>query len=203
MTPGNQDNLRKALSTHFDEQEADCLASIFLICLDKEITAYEDLTSACPDVDDGLLTAFEERALLPVSGAPASAWEEKSLLLGPGQLFFMPSVARFLLRHALWSGRLDTDQALSGVLSLCPAVDIQPLIRLVRQTMLHARSRHFEAGLMLPLAKGMNLQADLHETVDFFVSAGVISPCKRATLTSGLAWYEINPCLYWEGYVQD
>jgi hypothetical protein len=198
MLEENLKNLRQALSSHFDDQEAACLASLFLISLDREITPYESLADACPDVDDGLLTAFGERVLLPISGPAASAWEDKSLRLCPGEQYFMPSVARSLLRHAAWSGRFDTDQALSGVLSIDPAADLQPLVRFVRNAMGHATSRCFEAGLMLPLARSMELRADLHETVDFLVASGVISPCKRAGLASGLSWYEFNPCLYWE-----
>lgn len=198
MPDEQRENLCDALGRHFEDREADCLAGIFTICLDKDITPYEDLASVCQDVDDVLLTAFDERALLPVSPKAASAWEERSLLLRPGEHFFIPSVTRFLVRHALWSGRLNTDQALSGALDVSPAVQVQLLIRLVRQIMDHSRSRRFEAGLMLPLAKAMHLQADLHETIDLLVSAGVISPCKGASLTSGLSWFEINPCLFWE-----
>jgi len=198
MLEENRKNLRKALSSHFGGQEAACLACLFQISLDRETTAYESLADACPDVDDGILTAFGERVLLPISGPTAPAWEDKSLILRPGEQYFMPSVARSLLRHAAWSGRFDTDQALSGALSIDPAADIQSLIHFIRRTMSHATSRCFEAGLMLPLARSTDLRSDLHETVDFLVASGVISPCKRAGLKSGLSWYEFNPCLYWE-----
>jgi hypothetical protein len=43
----------------------------------------------------------------------------------------------------------------------------------------------------------LEIALDLHDVIDLFVICGIISSCTRGPMTTGLVWYEINACLYW------
>ncbi len=190
--------LHTALASCFDEHDADCLSRILFQCMDREMTGYSDLDIACPDKDDHILSLFQERVLIPVQSTTGSSWEEKSLRLQPQESYFVPGVARCMIRYAAWSGRFDTEQALTGILANCPGADAQSLVRLITGCLEHAPSSRLEAGLLGAVANGLGLDIDLHDAVDFLVTCGVLSPCKGVTLASGRPWYEINSCLFWE-----
>jgi len=189
--------LRQALASHFDQHEADCLARLLSLCLEKEVVGYEELDLICPDKDDHILTLFEERVLLPCQGGNDVSWEERGLRLDPGERYVVPAVARSLIRYAGWTGELDTEQALTGALSMCPSIDTQDLVRLVTHCLAQTTSHRLEAGLVGAMAKRLGLTIDLHDAVDLFVASGILSPCKGVSQASGLSWYEMNSCLFW------
>lgn len=190
--------LREALSSHFDEHDADCLSRLLALSLDRETTGYEDLDLICPDRDDHILTLFEERVLMPVHCLSGSSWEERGLRLDPGEHYFLPAVARAMLRYACWTGQIDSEQALTGALATCPSVDTQDLVRLLMHCREHTTAHRLEAGIIGAVARKLGLDLDLHQAVDLFVAAGILSPCKGVSQASGLSWYEMNACLFWD-----
>lgn len=193
-----QAHLEKALKARFPPEEATCLAELFITALNSETLSYADIELSCPDKNEYLLTAFEERALIPIHPKPQTTWEERSLKFTPEEKYFMPAVVRCILQYALWTGSLDSAQGLTGVMSKFPAADIEPLVRLIRRTMLHTRSYRFETGLLATVGQGLNFDFDMHEVIDLYMNSGILSPCKSLSMSSGLAWYEINRCLFWE-----
>jgi hypothetical protein len=48
------------------------------------------------------------------------------------------------------------------------------------------------------LGQSLEGPLDLHASMDLFVLAGMMSPCTGMSVPSGLAWFEINPSLFWE-----
>lgn len=197
MVQEQQNRIQAALAGMFDQHEASCLAGMMFKCMEKEFTSYDELDVDCEEKDDHILTLFEQRVLIPIKSGTGSSWEEKSLELKLGESYFMPPVARSMLRYCAWSARPDPEQALTGVFSMCPAMDAQALVRLVMHSMEHSRANRLEAGLFGVLARQLGLDLDLHQAVDLLVTLGVLSPCKAVSMTSGISWYEINPCLFW------
>jgi hypothetical protein len=168
------------------------------MCLEREAVSYEELDLVCPDRDDHILTLFEERVLLPFGGGSGDSWEEKGLRFLPGERYFLPLIARTMIRYAAWSGQLDAEQALTGALAICPALNTQDLVRLVISCRDQTSSQRLEAGLLGAVARRLGLDIDLHEAVDLFVACGILSPCKGVSQASGLSWYEMNSCLFWD-----
>jgi hypothetical protein len=63
---------------------------------------------------------------------------------------------------------------------------------LLRALLPHAVARQMEAGSMDVISRSTTPGLDLHNTVDGFVLAGIMSPCPGRSITSGLAWYELT-----------
>jgi hypothetical protein len=189
--------LEQSLKNHFGAESAD-LAQIFDVCLGKECTSYAEIDLPEEDKNESLLTAFEERALVPVQMRPSQGWDSCGLRLTADESYFMPRVVRILLTHARETGRLDARQAVQEVLAECSARDTGNMVQLFEKAMSHVRSFKFEAGLLHQLGQSLEGPLDLHASMDLFVLAGMMSPCTGMSVPSGLAWFEINPSLFWE-----
>lgn len=195
--------LQAALRAQFPEREAAHLARLFDTGLAAETIAYEQIDLPRDQRDDILLTAFEERALIPIKSSSSAAWEDRVLSLGPGERYFMPGVVRILLTAARESGRLDPRGAVNRVLSQQTAAlpeaagQCDRLAAFVAGLQQHAAAYKAEVGLMKAIARERRLTLDLHDVIDILVICGILSPCTHGPVIAGLSWYEINACLYW------
>jgi len=71
-------------------------------------------------------------------------------------------------------------------------------IQLLQKIVKHVHNYIFETGLLKIFFKETAVDGDLHDIIDIFVIFGIMSPCPRKSLMTGLSWYEINPTLYWD-----
>jgi hypothetical protein len=195
--------LQAALRAQFSEQAAGHLARLFDTGLSAETITYEQIDLPRDQRDDIILTAFEERALIPIRSSSSAAWEDRVLSLAPGERYFMPGVVRILLAAARESARLDPHRAVESV--LCQQTATLPeaagqcdrLAAFVAGLKGHATSYKAEVGLMKAVARECRLTLDLHDVIDILVICGILSPCTHGPVIAGLSWYEINACLYW------
>ena len=192
-----EERLHQSLVPHFSQDAAD-LARLFTVCLPNECTAYADIDLPLEAKNEGLLTAFEERALIPVQNRPSPSWSACGLRLTPDETYFFPRVVRILLQKAQEEGSLAPEQAVLDVLTACSNRDPAPMASLLALIKNHARSFKVEAGLLHNLIQAQELDLDLHATMDLYVLAGLMSPWTGSSVASGLAWFEVNPCLFWE-----
>jgi len=195
--------LQAALQAQFPEQEAGHLARLFDTGLSAETIAYEQIDLPRDQRDDIILTAFEERALIPIRSSSSAAWEDRVLSLAPGERYFIPGVVRILLAAARESARLDPRGAVNNI--LCQQTATLPeaagqcdrLAAFVAGLKQHASAYKTEVGLMKAIARECRLALDLHDVIDILVICGILSPCTHGPVIAGLSWYEINACLYW------
>lgn len=194
--PTRMERLEQSLTNHFGAEAAD-LARVFDLCLDKECTSYAEIDLPDEDKNECLLTAFEERVLVPVQKQPSQGWDSCGLRFSPEESYFIPRVARILLTNARETGRLDPQQAVQEVLTACSRQDPENMALLFEKAKSHVRSFKFEAGLLHQLVQNLEGPVDLHASMDLFVLAGMMSPCTGVSVPSGLAWFEVNHCLFW------
>ena len=195
--PTNIERLEQSLRGHFGA-EAEDLARVFDMCLDRECTLYADIDLDLEDKNECLLTAFEERALVPVQTKPSQGWDSCGLRLQDQESYFLPRVVRILLTNARDTGCLEPERAVQEVLAACSAQDSESMAELFEAAKGNLRSLKLEAGLLHQLARDLARPVDLHASMDTFVLTGIMSPCTGLSVPSGLAWFEVNPCLFWE-----
>lgn len=195
--------LQAALQAQFPGHEAGYLARLFDTGLSAETIAYGQIDLPPDQREDALLTAFEERALIPIKSTRSAAWEDRALSLAPDERYFMPAVVRMLLSAARHTGRLETDKAVQRILALETATlpeaagQCDRLAAFVAGLKRHAAACKAETGLMKAIARQCQLSLDLHDVIDILVICGILSPCTHGPVIAGLSWYEINACLYW------
>ncbi|MDY6903296.1 MAG: hypothetical protein SWH61_01300 [Thermodesulfobacteriota bacterium] len=198
MSDLNYNNLKTALMAVFSGEEAGHLAMLLNSVWQADIILYE--TVGLPDEikDDYILMAYAERLLLPqASHTGGGAWQERCTTLLPGSIFVMPPVVYELIKTAHDSGRFNPDAAVQNVFRNKGPQNADQLAAFFDTIKPHAVSYNIEAGLIEVLNRTTALQLDLHDTIDCYVMAGMMSPCPGRSLSSGFAWYEINPALYW------
>lgn len=191
--------LISALGAVFSPEEAHWLARLIRSAGPTGEVAYETIDLPPSVKEDYLLLAYEERLLLPRMSLPGSAWQDRLLTMEPGVVFFMPRFFKVLTDMAAVSGVFDLNAAIHHVLAdtCIDATRVDRLLQFFLAIQPHALSRQIEAGLMDIINRSTTPDLDLHDTIDLYVLAGMISPCPNRSMTTGLAWYEIHPALYW------
>lgn len=190
-------NIHTALKTIFSAEEADGLARLIQgVGSDGEV-AVQAINLPGADRDDLILLAYEERLLIPCATRPGSAWEDRVLSLAPGAAYFMPRVVKELMASAALTGDLNPDDAVRKALAEAGNEPVAGMLALFKALQPHSVARQMEAGLMEIIHRRTTPDLDLHDTLDQFVLAGMMSPCPGRSIATGLAWYEISPVLYW------
>ena len=191
-------NLVNALSSVFTGEETVCLARLMLSAGPDGEVRYEAVDLPDEIRDEWILWAFEERLLLPRLSRPGGAWQERLLTLQTGAVYVMPPVVRVLMDAASISGALDPAGAIRRSLPETDETRAAQLVLLFDILKRHTVAFQLEAGLMHILNSTCTPGVDLHDALDQFVLAGMMSPCPGRSLTTGLAWYEINRALFWD-----
>jgi hypothetical protein len=191
-------NLFNSLLTVFPESDAFLLAKLLKDNLDKKTIRYEEIDIAENQKKDLILLAFEERILIPVKSRSGPAWEDKLLDFGKEGYYFIPPVSKAMLDTMRETGKASCDTAVRKTLLNVVEKDIGGFIALLQTIMTHADNCVFETGLLEIFFRETAMDCDLHDVVDIFVICGIMSPCPRKSLMTGLSWYEINSTLYWD-----
>jgi len=204
MTDETLKNLESALQPIFPGEEAVYLTRLLEYFKTCDTAYYEAIDLPGDIKDDCILMAFEERLLIPQATRPGGAWQDRMLTLAPGTLYIMPRVVKKLVAGAADTGTFDSAAAIRAVLAeKNDEAWVSRLIDFFYRLKPHAVAYKIEAGLMDTLNRSAHAPLDLHDTVDLFVLVGMMSPCTRGPITTGLAWYEINPALYWDNKDKD
>jgi hypothetical protein len=193
-----ENNLYNALLNFFSESHAVLLAELLKENLCKETIRYQEIDIVESQKKDLILLAFEERILIPVKSRSGPAWEDKILDFRKDGNYFIPSFVKALVTTMCETGKPSCEEAVRKILTSMIQEDISDIVKLLQTIMKHVYNYFFEAGLLKIFFKEISVDVDLHDIIDVFVICGMMSPCPRKSLMTGLSWYEINPTLYWD-----
>ena len=193
-----KDNLLNTLLNFFSKSDAFLLSALLNNHLYKETIRYEDIDIEKSQKKDLLLLAFEERILIPVRSRSGPAWEDKILDFRNEGHYFIPPVVKAIINTIYDTGKPSCDTAVRKTLSNVIQKDICGFVELLQTIMKHTSNFFFEIGLLEIFFKASTVDSSLHDIIDMFVICGIMSPCPRKSLMTGLSWYEINSTLYWD-----
>jgi hypothetical protein len=193
-----KNNLFNVLLNFFPESDAFLLATLLDNHLHKETICYHEIDVAESQKKDLMLLAFEERIMIPVKSRSGPAWEDRIFDFTNEGRYFIPPVVKAIADTIHDIGELSCDTALRTTLATVNQEDIGGFIKLLQTIMKHADNCTFEAGLLKLFFKEISMDSDLHDVIDIFVIFGIMSPCPRRSLMTGLSWYEINSTLFWD-----
>jgi hypothetical protein len=191
-------DLLLTLLKFFSKSDAFLLAELLNKNLHKETIRFSEIDTKESQKKELILLAFEERILIPAKSRSGPSWEDKILDFRDEGLYFIPPVVKEMVNTIYDIGEPSRDSAVRKILANVIQEDVGDIIELLQATMKHANNHFFETGLMEIFVKASPMDNDLHDIIDLFVIYGIISPCPRKSLMTGLSWYEINPTLYWD-----
>jgi hypothetical protein len=193
-----ENSLLNTLLECFSKNDAVLLAALLNNHLYKETIRYKEIDILENQKKDLLLLAFEERILIPVKSRSGPAWEDRLLDFRDEGRYFIPPVVKAMVNTIYDIGEPSCDTAVRKTLGNVIQKDIGGFIELLQATMKHANNYFFETGLLEIFFKASAVDSSLHDIIDMFVIYGMMSPCPRKSLMTGLSWYEINSTLYWD-----
>jgi hypothetical protein len=191
-------NIFNVLLDVYDESDAFLLAGLLEDNLHKETIRYDEIDIKESQKKDLILLAFEERILIPAKSRSGPAWEDKILDFKNEGHYFIPPVVKSIVSTIRDTGKPSCDMAVRKTLINDIQRDIDGLIDLLQSIMKHTDHNIFETGLLEIFFRQTAMNIDLHDIIDIFVIYGIMSPCPRKSLMTGLSWYEINSTLYWD-----
>jgi len=148
------------------------------------------------DPEDILLLAEKWRLLLAVRTTKSSGWEDRLLLLKDGEIYEIPNLIRYLVKHALDTGIWDPENTIIELFKEFEDPDWEKITGLVR-TIVEKSIDYKITGNQI---KEICLQFGLKDRTDGLIaelkSAGIISP-KLGSIPDVLGAqspiYELNP----------
>ncbi len=197
-SPEGTFNLKKSLSAQFCSDESQYLAGLLFCSYQVDSITYEELNIDDEVKDDIILLAYEERILLPMKSRRGSAWEDRILSFSKGERYHLPRVVQFLVGDAQASAVWNVDESIGKALVEAGESDIVRMVNYLNDLIEVSPKHEIEVGIMQMISNKLDLEMDMHDTLDRFVRCAIMSPRTQRTIHTGISWYELNPCLFWK-----
>ena len=192
-----QDALRALLYRQFPEYDARLLDYFFDRHAADTSLSYEQIDLARSEKNDLILLGYQQRLLIPSKTSAGPAWEERNIDFAAYSTYVIPPVIRQIPVVFSKKGFICLETLLNLIVADGAAEEVKKLSHLLDTIMTHSTGFKFETGLLKLFYDQLTLKFDLHHTIDLFVINGIMSPCPRKSLMTGLSWYEISPALFW------
>lgn len=193
--------LEQAVSCLTDSNELTVkLARILDIASQRGKTNYEQVEAiAGNDTEDVLFTAWQWRLLIPVRTFRCGEWDDRLLLMAPGEQYEMPNISRLIVKDAQRFGDWDADKAITAFFEAAG----EPLWRLIPSLVRRIKEGCPVQGINAKQIKVACREMGFGEQIDGIIAilkgAGIISP-KLGSLAhlsrTQIPLYEINPVLF-------
>jgi len=181
-----------------DELTAETALTINNAC-EKGRISFSEVEEICgSNAEDVLLLCWEWRLLVPVRSSKCGEWDDRLLLLDPGEIYELPNVVKHLVKSACRTCQWDPDLALAELFS-----DIDKTLRsqipdLLKKMSGLSRFNIINAFQIRQACARANVNQSVDTLIALLKAGGVISPKLRAlsdVAKAGSPVYEINPCV--------
>jgi hypothetical protein len=191
--------LKEALSSFLNADDAAKMARLLDLVVRNRKASYEEAKAMIgEDIEDILISGYGWRLLLPVRAAKAGDWEDKMLMVQPGEIYQMVNVVKHLVKNASKTGRWDPETAIVDAFKDIGEPEIDKMSILVERIAFEAKGRRISGIQIKKLCTELGLGDRVDPLISELKACGIISP-KLSSLTdpsrAGTPIYEINPCL--------
>jgi len=192
-------NLQRALGSFLKPNDAQKLSLLLEEAVKKGRISYEDVARLVgDDAEDILILAYGWRLLLPARAAHAGDWEDRMLMLRPGEIYQMPNVAKHLVEDAMEAGSWDPEKAILEVFQEIGEPETEKLLSLVERMASELKGRRIYGVDIKRLCTELGLKDRVDPLVSELKACGIVSH-KMASFTDavreGSPIYEFNPSL--------
>ncbi len=197
MTEGN--NLRRALGAICREDFVDALAEVLMTARKNDEIDYAAIARRAGDhTQDLLLFAWEEKLLIPRLSLRCAEWDDRMMILAPGQTYEMPNIARYLVTAALETGRWDPPLAIAALYRDMGAPDWEKMPDLVRDLAREAVNGTLRGTQIAAACVRNGIRDSTGALIAILKGGGIISPKLAPMGPAGKARtpiYEFNPSI--------
>jgi len=192
------DRLEKAVSGILGTGEITRkLSQVLAYAAVKGSVSYQEIKEIIKDdPEDVLLLAEKWRLLLAVRTTKSSAWEDRLLLLKDGEIYEIPNLIRYLVKHALDTGIWDPENTIIELFKEFEDPDWEQIPGFVESIVEKATDYKINSNQI----KKICIQSGLSNRVDGLIAelkaAGIMSPKLGSipdVLRAQSPIYELNP----------
>ena len=193
------DNIEKALTSFLQRSDAHKMAMLLAEATKTGDISYEVAKAILDeDPEDMLILGYSWRLLLPIRAAKAGDWEDRMLVLRPGERYQMPNVVRHLVAKAVTTGTWNPEKAILEVFRSIGEPDIDKMLVLVERMASELKGRRITGVKIKEICKELALDDRVDPLLSELKAVGIMSH-KLTSLTeasrAGSPIYEFNPSL--------
>lgn len=193
------DNLRRALGTICREDFVSALSEVLRAAHGKATVDYACIQRLARDsTQELLLFAWEWKLLIPRKSLRCAEWDDRMMVMTPGEAYEMPNISKCLVETALKTGKWDAPRAISSLYQDMGAPDWEKMPALVLELTRRATNRTIRGSDIGAACTQAGTKYNTGAIIALLKSGGIISP-KLGPIgpmgKPGSPIYEINPAI--------
>jgi len=191
--------VRRALNS-FLHSYTDSVARVLVIAAEKRHVSYDEIEKVVEDdIKEVLLLGHNWRLTIPARTYKSMEWEDRVLMVEPGEVYEMPNVVQCLVREAGQSGQWEPKKAVSTAFKQIGESKWALMPKLVELLGSQAKGNRISAVQVKQACEQLGIGERVDPLIAELKSTGIMSPC-LASLTDALhrraPVYELNPSLF-------
>ena len=193
-------NLKGALMCFLEDETVASSMAETLTLASKGLISYEEVSEQCGEnAEDVVLVALQWRLLLPVRAIRCMEWDDRLLVIDPGETYAMPNVVKWLVDHANDTGEWSPDHALTMLFDTMGDPFYRHIPQLVERLITRAQNHRISAAKIIECCRDVGLSDRVDSLIAELKGSGVMSPrlgpLADVVNARGGPIYELNPCL--------
>jgi len=185
-------HLEEALKRRFPGEDVKPIAEILSIASESGRITYEEPEIHDEVKDDLFILLERERLLIPSHTSRSLAWEDRMMILKPGEIFEVPNAIIHLIRYAKETGEWSPYHAIKAYLEEIGEKSPEAILSMFNEIKGEAKGLMVTPENLLRASDKLNLTAEIGRIIAELKGGGIISPCLR---DPSHLLYEINPSL--------
>jgi len=176
------------------------LAAVLDAACGSGAITYSEVESAGGSMaEDVLLVAWRWKLLLPMRTCRSGEWDDRVLVAGPGEVYQVPNIVRYLVENARRTGRWSPRRAVTDLFRAMGEPAWQRMPDLLRGMRERGGGCRVDAVQIGRACGELGLEGRVDSLIAVMKGSGAMSP-RLAPIAevarAGSPLYELNPCLF-------
>ena len=194
------ENLSSAFYARYGEKMPPGLDAVLLAACRRPTIAFEEIQKIEPhDIEELLLFAWDWKLLIPVAASQCSEWDNRLMMMAPGEMYEIPNISRTLIAAAAATGTWDIERAVLSLYQDMGEPDWQKMPALVAAITRQAVHHTIGAAAINAACIKAGIKNKTGAMIAILKGGGVISPKLAAigpVARTKAPLYEVNPGVY-------
>ncbi|MFW6081060.1 MAG: hypothetical protein ACOC7W_04025 [Desulfosalsimonas sp.] len=175
------------------------LAAVLAEALTRSSISYDTVIPiAQEDAQEVMLEAWDWKLLLPRRNSGCGEWDHRIPVMRPGEIYEMPNIGRYLVKHAADLGKWDPRTAIADMYRDMGEERWEQMPELVRQLKKNASCRVINAAQINSACRNAGFYHRTGSLILILKGGGIISPKLASGISAARSHspvYELNPAV--------
>ncbi len=192
--------LHIALKTRYGDDFSFPLVRVLDVAHRRETITFDEIRFIeSESFEDIILFAWSHKFLIPMAFSRCGEWDDRILMIEPGEVYEMPNISRYLLKMAAETGKWDIAGAVACLYKDMGELFWEKMPDLVEGIVTNSANFIVSAASINAACVKAGIKNRTGAMIAILKGGGVISPKLAAigpVAKSGAPIYEVNPCVY-------